>query len=235
MKSIQFAPKWSRMARLSLALVTVAGSICALAQPAGSPRYTIVDLGPVGPPPGQPYAITGQGLVSGELVLADPAVSHAVLWKQGKMKDIGSPGLGGPNSAAFGANIWGQVVGQADTKTPDPNGEDFCGSKALTLTYSGHTCAPFLWQNGSMIALPRLRSSAGAEGSNGTALKMNDFRLRGSSSSQSSGRDPSRRRRCMFRSFRLLTATLTVSHSRSMTLARWRAAPEVAGPSIRLN
>jgi len=140
-------------------------------------HYTIVDLGPVGPSTsqGQPYTISGNGLVSGEVVLVDPAVSHAVLWKNTTLKDIGSPGLGGPNSAAFGVNIRGQAVGQADTQTLDPNGEDFCGSTALFLTHSGNTCVPFLWQNGSMVALPRLRGSAGSEGSNGVALKINDF------------------------------------------------------------
>jgi probable HAF family extracellular repeat protein len=181
-KSIQFAPKWPRIARLSLAFATVAGPVYALAQSTASPRYTVVDLGPVGPSssPGQPFTISGNGLVSGEIVLANPnnsneSVSHAVLWKGTSMKDISSPGLGGPNSAAFGVNTWGQVVGQADTGTPDPNGEDFCGSKALTLTQSGNTCVPFLWHQGAMIALPRLRNSAGKEGSNGVALQVNDF------------------------------------------------------------
>ncbi len=173
MQSLQFTPKWSRIARLSLVLATVAGTISTHAQTNNSARYTVTDLGPVGA--GQPFAITDNGIVSGEITLADPAVSHAVLWNQGKMKDISSPGLGGPNSAAFGANIWGQVVGQADTKTPDKNGEDFCGSTALALTHSGHTCAPFLWRNGTMIALPRLRNSSGKEGSNGAAMKINDF------------------------------------------------------------
>jgi probable HAF family extracellular repeat protein len=72
-------------------------------------------------------------------------------------------------------NIWAQAVGQADTQTPDPNGEDFCGSTALGLTHSGDTCVPFLWQNGTMAALPRLRNSAGTEGSNGAVFKNNDF------------------------------------------------------------
>jgi probable HAF family extracellular repeat protein len=173
MQSIPFTLKWSRIARLSLSLATVAGAISTHAQPTDSPRYTVTDLGPVGA--GQPFALTDNGLVSGEITIADPPVSHAVLWKQGKMKDISSPGLGGPNSAAFGVNLWGQVVGQADTKSPDNNGEDFCGSAALALTHSGHTCAPFLWQNGTMVALPRLRNSSGKEGSNGAALKINDF------------------------------------------------------------
>ena len=179
MKLIQFAPKWPRLARLSLALAALAGPVCALAQ---STLYTVVDLGPVGPSssPGQPYAVSDNGLVSGETVIANPNnpgawVAHAVLWKQGIIKDISSPGLGGPNSAAFGVNIWGQAVGQADTQTPDPNGEDFCGSTALGLTHSGNTCLPFLWQNGTMGALPRLKNSAGTEGSNGAAFKNNDF------------------------------------------------------------
>jgi probable HAF family extracellular repeat protein len=175
MKSIAFVAKWPRIARLSLALTIVAGSICAVAQTTSSLKYNVVDLGPVGAAPGQPYSITGHGLVSGEIVLANPAVSHAVVWREGKLRDIGSPGLGGPNSAAFAANLWGQVVGQADTKTADPNGEDFCGSKALALTESGNTCVPFLWQHGSMIALPRLRNSAGKEGSNGAAQNINGF------------------------------------------------------------
>jgi probable HAF family extracellular repeat protein len=182
MKSIPFAPKWPRLARLTLALVTLAGPVCALAQSTDSPRYIIVDLGPVGPSwsQGQPFVVSGNGLVSGETVLANPNnsgewVSDAVLWEGTSKKVISSPGLGGPNSVAYGVNIWGQAVGQADTKTPDPNGEDFCGSTALGLTHGGKTCVPFLWQNGTMVALPRLRNSAGTEGSNGVALKNNDF------------------------------------------------------------
>ena len=132
MKSIPSAPKWPRVARLSLALAAVAGPVYALAQSTASPQYTVVDLGPVGPSwsPAQPYKVSGNGLVSGESVLANPSnsgewVSHAVLWEGISLKDISSPGLGGPNSVAYGVNIWGQAVGQADTKTPDPNGEDF--------------------------------------------------------------------------------------------------------------
>jgi probable HAF family extracellular repeat protein len=182
MTSIQFAPKWPRLARLSLALATLAAPVCALAQSTNSPRYTVVDLGPVGPSwsQGQPFTISGNGLVSGETVLANPNnseewVSQAVLWEGTSKKVISRPGLGGPNSVAFGVNFWGQAAGQADTQTPDPNGEDFCGSTALGLTHSGNTCVPFLWQNGTMVELPRLRNSAGTEGSNGAASQINDL------------------------------------------------------------
>ena len=168
MNFIEFAPKWSRLARLSLALATLAGPVCAMAQSTDSarnPRYTIVDLGPVGPASsqGQPLTISGNGLVSGETVLANPKnsgewVSHAVLWEgTHTRRSLATPGLGGPNSVAYGVNNWGHAVGQADTETPDPNVEDFCGSKALGLTHSGNTCVPFFWQHGTMIALPRLQ------------------------------------------------------------------------------
>ena len=129
---------------------------------------------------GQPFVVSGNGLVSGETVLANPNspaqwVSHGVVWEGSSTKVINIPGLGGPNNIAFGVNVRGQAVGQADTETPEPNGEDFCGSTALGLTHSGNTCEPFLWQNGVTFALPRLRNSAGTEGSNGAALQINDF------------------------------------------------------------
>jgi probable HAF family extracellular repeat protein len=180
MKFTRFATKWSRSARLGLALVAFVGPVHAFAQfPA---HYTVVDLGPVGPSSsnGQPYTLTGNGLISGETVVANPRnsselVSQAVLWKGTNLKVISSPGLGGPNSVAYGVNIWGQAVGQADTRTPDPNGEDFCGSTALGLTHSGNTCVPFQWQNGTMVELPRLRNRAGTEGNNGIATQNNNF------------------------------------------------------------
>jgi probable HAF family extracellular repeat protein len=180
MKSTRFAMKWSRSARLGLALVAFVGLVHAFAQfPA---HYTVVDLGPVGPSSsnGQPYTLTGNGLISGQSVVANPRnsgelVSQAVLWEGTNMKVISSPGLGGPNSVAYGVNIWGQAVGQADTQTSDPNGEDFCGSTALGLTHSGNTCVPFQWQNGTMVELPRLRNNAGREGSNGIATQNNNF------------------------------------------------------------
>jgi probable HAF family extracellular repeat protein len=141
-----------------------------------------VDLGPVGPSwsQAQPFVVSGNGLVSGETVIANPGnpaewVSHAVVWEGTSTKVITIPGLGGPNNVAFGVNIRGHAAGQADTTTPDPNGEDFCGSTALGLTHSGNTCVPFLWKSGDVVALPRLRNSAGTEGSNGAALQINDF------------------------------------------------------------
>jgi probable HAF family extracellular repeat protein len=93
--------------------------------------------------------------VSGSSSLPD-GNQHAVLWL-GKLKlDIGAPGLGGPNSIAFGDNDGLQSAGEAETSNPDPNGEDFCG-------FGTHlTCLPFLWQDGEMIQLPTLGGNNGA-------------------------------------------------------------------------
>jgi probable HAF family extracellular repeat protein len=158
-------------------LAMFAGVAWAQEQEPSPVRYTVIDLGVVGPSfasPGQPFVITNDGLVSGEVVLPS-GPSQAVLYYKGSTKDIGTPGLGGPNSAAFGVNNFGQAVGQADTLTSDPRGEDFCGSAALGLVHSGNTCLPFLWQDGAMTALPTLRDESGQRGNNGQAWRINSF------------------------------------------------------------
>jgi probable HAF family extracellular repeat protein len=123
-------------------------------------RYTVTDLGKVGPPPGQAFFVTNNGLIAG--AAATPAgVLHAVVWFNKLKLDIGKPGLGGANSMAFGANVWGQAVGVAENNTPDPNGEDFCGFQAQGFPSSG-SCLPFLWQFPSMTVLPTLGGPNGA-------------------------------------------------------------------------
>ena len=67
------------------------------------PHYTVTDLGPVGGSPGQPYGISNNGLVVGAAA-ASATKMHAVLWYNRLRIDIGTPGLGGPNSAGFGVN-----------------------------------------------------------------------------------------------------------------------------------
>ena len=125
-------------------------------------RYIVTDLGTLeGGTFSQPFFINRYGLVSGSSSLPD-GNQHAVLWL-GKLKlDIGAPGLGGPNSIAFGDNDGFQSAGEAETSIPDPNGEDFCG-------FGTHlTCLPFLWQDGVMIQLPTLG------GNNGVATAISD-------------------------------------------------------------
>ena len=119
-------------------------------------QYTVTDLGTL---PGgnfsQPFFMNRYGLISGSSSLADGS-QHATLWLDGLMGDIGAPGLGGPNSIAFGDNERFQSAGEAETSTPDPNGEDFCG-------FGTHlTCSSFLWQDGKMVQLPTLGGNNGA-------------------------------------------------------------------------
>ncbi len=119
-------------------------------------HYIVTDLGTLeGGTFSQPFFINRYGLVSGSSSLSD-GNQHAVLWL-GKLKlDIGAPGLGGPNSIAFGDNDGFQSAGEAENSTPDPNGEDFCGFKTHL------TCLPFLWHAGKMIQLSTLGGNNGA-------------------------------------------------------------------------
>ena len=141
-----------------------ASSLLATLAIAQTPSYNVTDLGTVGPT-GLAYFITNNGLISGTATFS--GTERSVLWYQGRRGDIGAPGLGGQNSASFSANEMGQAVGIAETSTKDPNGEDFCGFKALGLPSKGTTCLPFVWQYAVTIPLPTLG------GNNGEANMIN--------------------------------------------------------------
>lgn len=127
-------------------------------------RYTVMDLGPVGGPPGQAYVVSQTGLVAGGATTQDGAL-HAVLW-YGRLKiDIGNPGLGGPNSVAFGVSETG-VAGTAQTS--ESNAEDFCGFNTYGLPPSSTSCRPFVLRGGVVTALPTLG------GANGVANVINN-------------------------------------------------------------
>jgi len=127
------------------------------------PRYRVKDLGTLGGTFSLAGGINNRGEVEGFSTLPGDTARHAFLWRRGRMIDLGT--LGGPNSAAF----WrpsesGQVGGHAETSTPDPLGEDFCGFGTNLI------CLPFVWNRGAMTSLPTLG------GSNGIA---NGFNSRG--------------------------------------------------------
>ena len=64
---------------------------------------------------------------------------------------------GGPNSEVlWQLNDRGFVGGFAETTTPDPTGNNWCGA--------GTICAPFLWHKGVMTALPTLGGNNGGSG-----------------------------------------------------------------------
>jgi probable HAF family extracellular repeat protein len=125
-------------------------------------HYTVTDLGTLeGGTFSQPFSINRYGLVSGSSNLPD-GNQHATLWLEELKVDIGAPGLGGPNSIAFGDNEGFQSAGEAEISASDPNGEDFCGFGTHLI------CLPFLWQDGGMIQLPTL------DGNNGVAMAISN-------------------------------------------------------------
>ena len=125
-------------------------------------HYTVTDLGTLeGGTFSQPFSINRYGLVSGSSNLPD-GNQHATLWLEELKVDIGAPGLGGPNSIAFGDNEGFQSAGEAEISASDPNGEDFCGFGTHLI------CLPFLWQDGGMIQLPTLG------GNNGVAMAISN-------------------------------------------------------------
>ena len=147
------------------AVLTVPPRILAQEENSEHARYKIIDLGPVGGPPGAPSDITENGLIAGAAPTRESAM-HAVLWFNRVKIDIGKPGLGGPRSAGFGINRTGQVVGAAEVS--EANYEDFCGFNAYGLPHSDSACLPFIWQDGVMNPLPTLG------GANGAAYRIND-------------------------------------------------------------
>lgn len=157
-----------RIAGLALAFAVLAGPVWAQEQSAfqehkSEPiRYAITDLGALaGATVRDATHITNRGLISGYASLPN-GPWHAVLLHKGLVTDLGTPGLGGQNSVAFGVNERGQASGEAETSIPDPNGEDFCGFKALGLPSLGTTCRAFLWQDGVMTPLPTLGGPNGS-------------------------------------------------------------------------
>ncbi len=159
MKLTDLSTKSFRVAGIGLAFAVLTGSVWA------QKRYIVFDLGGVGNPPGQPDIIRNNGLISGAAATPDGSSMHAVLWYKGQRINIGTPGLGGPNSTALGVNELGQAVGQAETSRP--NAEDFCGFNAYGFP-SSTACRPFLWQDGLMTKLPTLG------GDNGFAYMINN-------------------------------------------------------------
>lgn len=94
----------------------------------------MIDLGTLGGTVTEGAALNDQGAVVGSSV-THGHVSHAFLWRDGKMVDLGT--LGGRQSGATAINDRGQIVGWSDTGRP------------------GQSHA-FLWRNGKMIDLGTL-------------------------------------------------------------------------------
>ncbi len=139
--------------RATTILLTLLAMPVAAQENSQFPRYTVHDLGTL---PGgnfsQPFAINLNNVIAGSSNLSNND-QHSVLWSKGQMTDLGT--LGGSNSIAFGMNVTESVVGEAETSTSDPNGEDFCGFGTHLI------CQPFYWQNSVMTPLRTLGGNNG--------------------------------------------------------------------------
>jgi len=151
----------------ALALSAMLAGPAAQAQNSPSPRYRVVELGPLGGTYSQAVLVNNKGVVSGFASLAN-GDWHAALWQDGRKWDLGT--LGGPDSLVSygGPNAAGQIAGVAETSSADPNGEDFCGFAASGVPSSG-TCRGFLWQYGLMTPLSTLG------GPNSAANAINNY------------------------------------------------------------
>jgi len=130
------------------------------------PAYVVYDTGTLGGTVAAGNGINNIGWISGVSTTAAGA-THAALWSPGTLIDLGT--LGGANSAVEWPvkNNHGLVVGISESATLDPNGEKFSCDPDFIATH-GHTCLPFLWQNGTLTALPLLG------GNNGFATGINN-------------------------------------------------------------
>jgi probable HAF family extracellular repeat protein len=129
------------------------------------PAYIVYDTSTLGGTLGFGSAVNELGWISGGSTTAAGAL-HAALWIPGQAIDLGT--LGGASSAVEWPvkNNHGLVVGISETGIADPLGETF--SCAAFINTHGHTCLPFLWQNGALSALPLLG------GNNGFATAINN-------------------------------------------------------------
>ena len=156
-----------------LTTIAAGGLLAALSMAQPAPRYSIIDLGPLGGTFSQGFGLNDNRLVAGASTVRDGTV-HAAFWGLGLKMDIGAPGV---NSAVYGLNRFAQASVQSETSVKDPNGENFCAYG------TGLQCRPFVWQGGVMTALPTLG------GNNGTVGQVNN-RGEVSGFAENSTRDP---------------------------------------------
>ena len=150
---------------LTMWVPLVIGTAAHAAEEGAQPAYVVYDTGTLGGTFAFGSGVSDLGWVAGASTTGSGTL-HASLSIPGNVIDLGT--LGGANSAVEWPikNNHGLVVGISETATADPLGESF--SCAAFIATNGHTCLPFLWRNGTLVALPLLG------GDNGFATGVNN-------------------------------------------------------------
>jgi probable HAF family extracellular repeat protein len=133
-----------------------------------SALYDVRQLGSLGGSTSAGNSVNDRGWVTGASNLPGDETTHATLWRDEGIVDLGT--LGGPNSAVLWPvkNNAGTIVGVAETAEIDPLGEAWSCSFFFPSA-TGHTCLGFVWQDGQMNPLPTLG------GNNGFATGVNNL------------------------------------------------------------
>jgi len=131
-------------------------------------KYSITDLASLGGTNSRANSINNLSWLAGYSNLAGNQSRHAALWRGGVLTDLGT--LGGPNSAVTFSvkSNSGIISGISQTSKPDPLGEAWSSAAFYPgATGTGYINRGFIWENGSMHALPTLGGNNGfATGAN---------------------------------------------------------------------
>jgi probable HAF family extracellular repeat protein len=167
MKAIQQHSIQITLLRVPLSILLIVMG-CGLLLASEQTQYRITDLPSLGGRNSRANSINNRGWLAGYSNLAANTSRHAALWRDGMLTDLGT--LGGPNSAT----TWsvkgdsGIVAGISQTATPDPLGEAWSSAAFYPgATGTGFVNLGFVWENGTMRALPTLGGNNGfATGAN---------------------------------------------------------------------
>ena len=147
---------------LCTAIILLAlGSAGASTAANAAPEYSVVNLTAFGGTRNQGNSINNDGIVSGFTTRPGDLHRHATVWVSGEPYDLNT--LGGPNSNVAWPvkNTLGRIVGISQTSTPEPLGERWSCAGFFQTDATGYICRGFVWENGSMRALPTLGGNNG--------------------------------------------------------------------------